>query len=152
MTCPRCTEVPTKGACIEDGCITCCQCGRVLKPAGYIPSRMVVSKESGEKILDLIQNPPEPTDALKKLFSGMEKSRTDWPEDKPVYSAADIEGIKENIRNMAEINIKKILGKEADKITIVVEADPDDPGAVTLQFLGPTELVNRIDAWNRKLQ
>ena len=64
----------------------------------------------------------------------------------------DIETTKKNVKALAESNLKKILGEKASLVTIQVEADPDDPDAVTLQFIGPTELVEQIDAWNRKLQ
>ena len=33
-----------------------------------IPPRILITKESGEKVLESIQNPPEPTEAMKALF------------------------------------------------------------------------------------
>ena len=35
-----------------------------------IPSRIVLTRESGEKLLDLIENPRPPTPALRKLMKG----------------------------------------------------------------------------------
>ena len=33
-----------------------------------VPSKLVLSKESFEKVLEMIENPPEPTEALKNLM------------------------------------------------------------------------------------
>ncbi len=33
-----------------------------------IPPRILITKESGEKVLESIQNPPGPTEAMKALF------------------------------------------------------------------------------------
>jgi uncharacterized protein (DUF1778 family) len=38
-----------------------------------IPKTIVVTRESALKILDMINNPPEPTEAMKKLFLKAEK-------------------------------------------------------------------------------
>jgi len=35
-----------------------------------IPPGIIVTKESGDKVIESIQNPPEPTKALKALFDG----------------------------------------------------------------------------------
>ncbi|MFQ5665550.1 MAG: hypothetical protein ACE5I7_03880 [Candidatus Binatia bacterium] len=43
-----------------------------------IPARIVVSRETGERILRRIRKPPEPTAAMKKLFSKrLRRSRVD---------------------------------------------------------------------------
>ncbi|HUU01088.1 MAG TPA: hypothetical protein VM425_06610 [Myxococcota bacterium] len=39
-----------------------------LPPDVIVPPRLVVTRESGEKILAAVENPPEPTDAIKALF------------------------------------------------------------------------------------
>jgi uncharacterized protein (DUF1778 family) len=44
-----------------------------------IPSRLIVSRSSGERILDLIEQPPAPTEAMEALFdsNALEEGRLD---------------------------------------------------------------------------
>jgi len=67
MACMFCMEEPEEGKCIAGGCRTCCNCGRKL-PSFDIPTTVVVSKESGEKIAKLLEEPPDSTPAMLKLF------------------------------------------------------------------------------------
>jgi len=39
-----------------------------LPPSAITPARMVLSKDSAEQVRDLVERPPGPTDAMKRLF------------------------------------------------------------------------------------
>ncbi len=39
-----------------------------LPPEAIVPARIVLSAESAERVADLLENPPAPTDALRRLF------------------------------------------------------------------------------------
>jgi uncharacterized protein (DUF1778 family) len=39
-------------------------------PADLASAALVLTKESAEMVLGLIENPPEPTPAIRRLFSG----------------------------------------------------------------------------------
>ncbi len=39
-----------------------------LPPDAIVPKRVVLTRESAERVRDLIERPPPPTDAMKRLF------------------------------------------------------------------------------------
>lgn len=39
-----------------------------LPAEAIVPARIVLSAESAERVASLLENPPEPTDAMKRLF------------------------------------------------------------------------------------
>jgi uncharacterized protein (DUF1778 family) len=39
-----------------------------LPPEAIVPARIVLTAESAGRVADLLENPPEPTDALRRLF------------------------------------------------------------------------------------
>jgi hypothetical protein len=122
MACVACMEIPTKGKCILDGCAVCCTCGRVIKPDAVV-----------DKVLD--------------------KAKVYWRDGlAKVYSDTDPETIKKNVEELARENLKKILGKDAYLVKISIATDPEDPDAVNLTFSGPTELVEKIDEYNRQIK
>ena len=58
-----------KGHLVEMALLHHLQALRELPHDVIIPPRIVVTAETGEWLLDLIDNPPEPTDAMKELFA-----------------------------------------------------------------------------------
>ncbi len=59
-----------KGHLVEMALLHHLQALRELPHDVIIPPRLVVTAETGEWLLDLIDNPPEPTDAMHELFAG----------------------------------------------------------------------------------
>ena len=39
-----------------------------LPPEAIIPKRIVLTRESAERVRDLVERPPEPTDEMRRLF------------------------------------------------------------------------------------
>ncbi len=50
---------------------------RELPEDMVIPPRILVSEDSGRMILESLDNPPEPTDAMKSLFNGKGDGQND---------------------------------------------------------------------------
>lgn len=57
-----------KGFLIESALLHHLHALRELPSDLIVPPRLVLSPESAERVLDLIENPREPTDAMKRLF------------------------------------------------------------------------------------
>ena len=58
-----------KGHLIEMALLHHLQALRELPQDVIIPPRIVVSAQTGEWLLDLVENPPEPTEAMRDLFA-----------------------------------------------------------------------------------
>ncbi|MFZ5471453.1 MAG: hypothetical protein ACOZIN_18675 [Myxococcota bacterium] len=58
-----------QGRLVEDALLHHLQALKELPLDVIIPTRIVVSRESGERILERLANPRPPTAAMKKLFS-----------------------------------------------------------------------------------
>ncbi len=41
---------------------------RELPPDAIVPKRIVLTRESAERVRDLVERPPEPTPAMQRLF------------------------------------------------------------------------------------
>ena len=39
-----------------------------LPPEAIVPKRIVLTRESAERVRDLVERPPEPTDDMRRLF------------------------------------------------------------------------------------
>lgn len=39
-----------------------------LPPDAIVPKRIVLTRESAERVRDLVERPPQPTEAIKRLF------------------------------------------------------------------------------------
>lgn len=57
-----------KGRVIEDALRSYLEAMNDLPPDVAIPSRLVLTRKSGEKLLSLLESPPKPTAALRKLM------------------------------------------------------------------------------------
>lgn len=57
-----------QGRLVEDALLHHLQALKELPADVIIPTRIVVSRQSGERILERLRNPPPPTAAMKKLF------------------------------------------------------------------------------------
>ena len=57
-----------KGFVIEEALLHHLQAMKALPPDVIIPPRLVVSRQSGEEILERLEQPTEPTEAMHSLF------------------------------------------------------------------------------------
>jgi uncharacterized protein (DUF1778 family) len=57
-----------KGRVIEDALRSYLEAMNELPPDVAIPARIVLTRASGEKLLALLESPPKPTPALRKLM------------------------------------------------------------------------------------
>ncbi|MBA4370845.1 MAG: hypothetical protein C0418_04625 [Coriobacteriaceae bacterium] len=60
-----------KGYIIEQAIGEFLSTAEVVPPEMQIPTRIVLTNESFDQVLDMINNPPEPTEALKALLKGL---------------------------------------------------------------------------------
>jgi len=58
-----------KNAFIEEALLSHLQALRELPTDFIIPNRIILSEEGMRQVLDLLENPPEPTEALKQLIN-----------------------------------------------------------------------------------
>ncbi|MEN9595978.1 MAG: hypothetical protein RL236_412 [Pseudomonadota bacterium] len=58
-----------KNSFIEDALLRHLQALRELPMEFIIPNRIILSEEGMRQVLDLLENPPEPTEALKQLMN-----------------------------------------------------------------------------------
>lgn len=59
-----------KGFVIEQALLNHLRALNELPDEAIIPPRLVLGKESAQLVYELIQNPPEPTEAMKELMNG----------------------------------------------------------------------------------
>jgi len=62
------TMAATRTKCAASGCEKCQDVGSFLALKSNKPDTILISKEDFEKLLDHIENPPEPTEAFKKAM------------------------------------------------------------------------------------
>lgn len=60
-----------KGYVIEDALEEYITAAKGLPAEAQIPTRLVVDEESWQRIQEMLQNPPEPTQALRDLLKGL---------------------------------------------------------------------------------
>jgi predicted DNA-binding protein len=60
----------TRGRVIEDALLQHLRALEELPPGAIIPARIVLTQESAERVRRMIAQPPEPTEALKRLLDG----------------------------------------------------------------------------------
>ena len=62
------THGVTRGHLVEQALLHHLQALDELPPDAVVPARIVLTEESARRVRDLIERPPEPTEAMKRLF------------------------------------------------------------------------------------